>query len=164
MPLSKTMHEDTEAKLRRIRDAIDTHFAVHGAHMANHYVQKRVEAAVDTIYSYQQQLLQLERTKNWPSRSMIYSHQLQERPVKKLALEGDWPKSFLSGIIEFRTLIQFCVSPETICRTILELNAHLSDFGTCVSEVKLSDLYVWMQILSHCRNTHTVYQKLGFFI
>ena len=26
-----------------------------------------------------------------------------------------------------------------------------------VPEVKLSDLFVRMQILSHCRNTHTVY-------
>ena len=34
---------------------------------------------------------------------------------------------------------------------------HLSDFGACVSEVKLSNLFVRMQILSHCRNTHTVY-------
>ena len=32
---------------------------------------------------------------------------------------------------------------------------HLSDFGACVSEVKLSNLFVRMQILSHCRNTHT---------
>ena len=33
---------------------------------------------------------------------------------------------------------------------------HLSDCWACVSEVKLSNLFVLMQILSHCRNTHTV--------
>ena len=34
---------------------------------------------------------------------------------------------------------------------------HLIDFWACDSEVKLFDLFVRMQILSHCRNTHTVY-------
>ena len=34
---------------------------------------------------------------------------------------------------------------------------HLIDFGACVSEVRLSDLFVRMHILSRCRNAHTVY-------
>ena len=38
-------------------------------------------------------------------------------------------------------------------------SGQLSDFWARVSEGKLSSICVRMQILSHCRNTHTVYIK-----
>ena len=39
---------------------------------------------------------------------------------------------------------------------------HLSDLWACVSEVKLSYLFVRMKILSHSLTTHTVYNAYTY--
>ena len=42
--------------MKDLHEEIDNHFANFGAHMANHYAQKRVEAAANAIAEHQERL------------------------------------------------------------------------------------------------------------